>query len=376
MAKKTNTVETKSENKQAVFRYILNHETATKQDLYIGLGLSFPTIKQCMEFLESNKMITPTEKIRNTGGRSATSYSVLNTGYYAVGIYISQNHITAVCVDLSGNIVSTKRLAEPLNLQTESYLRLIGSTVREVKEAAGIEDDSILGVGISIPSLVSQDGESIIYGMTTDFTGITREVLSRYISYPTKMFHDSETAAIAEIWKNPAYQNVIYLNLNSSVGSCIILGGKIYRGDHLLAGEIGHVIVNRNSNKRCYCGQLGCFDTECSTDVLDAYTDGNLENFFQRLSHDEEAQKIWDTWMDYLALMIVNQKKMFDCSFIIGGYVGNYIEPYMNDLYKKIDAISVFTPSAKDYIFPCKYKQEATAAGAAIQIIDCFISSL
>ncbi|MDO4338186.1 MAG: ROK family protein [Eubacteriales bacterium] len=377
MAKKTNTVETKSENKQAVFRYILNHGTATKQDLYIGLGLSFPTIKQCMGFLEDNHLITPIEKVRNTGGRSATSYSVLNTSYYAIGVFISLNHITAVCVDLSGNIIQMKRFREPLNLQTESYLQLIGNTVQKVKEAAGVADDAILGIGLSVPSLVSEDGESIIYGMTTDFTGITREVLSRYIPYPTKMFHDSESAAIAETWKTSEYQNVIYFNLNNSIGSSIILDGKIYRGNHCLAGEIGHVIVNRNSKKKCYCGQMGCFDTECSASVLDSYTDGNLEKFFQLLSQkDEGAVKIWDTYLEYLSIMILNQKKMFDCSIIIGGYVGNHIEPYMKDLYKKIDEISVFAPNSKDYVFPCRYKQEATAAGAAIQIIDNFINAL
>lgn len=370
-------VETKSENKQAVFRYILNHDAVTKQDLYIGLGLSFPTIKQCMEFLSSSHLITPTKKIRNTGGRSATSYSVLGSGCYAIGIFISLNHITAVCVDLSGNIVQTERLREPLNLQKESYLQLIGNTVQSVKEASGIEDDRLLGVGISVPSLISEDGESIIYGMTTDFTGITRTVLSRYIPYKTKMFHDSETAAIAETWKNKEYQNVIYLNLNNSVGSCIILDGKIYRGNHRLAGEIGHVIVNRHSNKRCYCGQIGCFDTECSASALDSYTNGNLEDFFRLLSQgDIQAQKVWDAYLDSLAIMILNQKKMFDCSFIIGGYVGNQIEPYLDDLYKKIDEMNVFSSHAKDYVFPCKYKKEATAAGAAIQIINDFINSL
>lgn len=287
------------------------------------------------------------------------------------------NHISAVCVDLSGAIISIQRVREPLNLQAETYLQRIGTIVQDMKDALGRPDNYFLGVGIAIPSLVAEDGETIIFGMTTDFTGVTKAVLSRYIPYPTKLIHDSKAAAKAEIWNRPDYQNVIYLNLNNSIGSCIILDGKIYRGNHYLAGEIGHIIVNPNSGRRCYCGQTGCFDTECNAGVLDSYTDHNLEEFFRLLAQREEgATKIWDSYLDSLSLMISNQRKMFDCSFIIGGYVGNYIEPYMYDLCKKVDAHSVFTAQAKDYIFPCKYKKEATAAGAAIQIVDDFISTL
>lgn len=377
MAKKEAGVATKPENKQAVFRYILNRTAATKQDLYVDLGLSFPTIKQCLELLESGDLIAPADKVRNTGGRSALSYGVRGNTYYAIGVFISMNHISAVCVDLSGTIISSQRVREPLNLQSEAYLQRIGTIVRDMKDSQGRPDAYFLGVGIAVPSLIAEDGESIIFGMTTDFTGITKAVLSRYIPYPTKLIHDSKAAAVAEIWKKPDCQNVIYLNLNNSVGSCIILGGKIYRGNHFLAGEIGHVIVNPNSGRRCYCGQIGCFDTECNSGVLDSYTNRNLEEFFRLLAQREEgAVKIWDAYLDSLAMMICNQKKMFDCSFIIGGYVGNYIEPYMYDLCKKVDIHSVFTPKAKDYIFPCKYKKEATAAGAAIQILDDFISTL
>lgn len=377
MAKRETGVMTKSENKQAVLRYILNHTAVTKQDLYVDLGLSFPTIKQCMELLEADHLIMPADKIRNTGGRSALSYSVQVNLYYAIGVFISTNHISAVCVDLSGTIISSQRVREPLNLQSEVYLQRIGAIVQESNAALGRSDAYCLGVGIAVSSFIAEDGESIIFGMTTDFTGITKTVLSRYIPYPTILIHDSKAAAVAEIWKRPDYQNVIYLNLNNSVGSSIILDGKIYRGNHFLAGEIGHVIVNPNSGRRCYCGQIGCFDTECNAGVLESYTNRNLEEFFRLLAQKEEgAMKIWDTYLDSLAMMICNQKKMFDCTFIIGGYVGNYIEPYMYDLYKKVDSRSIFIPNAEEYIFPCKYKREATAAGAAIQVIDRFINDL
>lgn len=42
---------------------------------------------------------------------------------------------------------------------------------------------------------------------------------SEYIPYPVKMYHDSETAGFAEIWRTTDRGNMIYLNLNSTTGS-------------------------------------------------------------------------------------------------------------------------------------------------------------
>ena len=52
MAKKNGEIKTKSENKQAIFNFIRINRAATRQDIYVKLGLSLPTIKQGIEFLE------------------------------------------------------------------------------------------------------------------------------------------------------------------------------------------------------------------------------------------------------------------------------------------------------------------------------------
>lgn len=377
MARRTGEVETKSENKQSVFRYILNHGSATRQELYTGLGLSLPTIKQALEFLEVSRLIAVSGTVRNTGGRNASAYSVLNGGFHAIGVYLAQRHISAVCVDLSGAVVCAKRLSLPLEPQKEAYLESIGTLVAEVKHTAGVSDSSLLGVGLAVPSLVSDDGESVIYGMTSDFTGVTRTVLSRHIPYPTGLYHDSDAAGFAEVWKSTQLRNTVYLNLNSSVGGCVIVNGQLYRGEHHLAGELGHMIVQPSDGKRCYCGQTGCFDTVCNTGVLDSYTGGNLDAFFQCLkAGDKTAAAIWDVYLDHLALAIHNLRMVLDCSFIIGGDAGAYMGDYLHELCRKVDAMNIFTQFSGEYIFPCHYRHEATAAGAAIQIIENRIQSL
>lgn len=376
MAKSSREIRTKSENKQAVYRFILHNGPVTRQDIFSGLGLSLPTIKQALEFLEKERLITSGGVVENTGGRNATAYSVDDDTHYAIGVYISYHHLTAVCVDLAGNILHSKRVYIPLDLQSDSYMEMIGELVEDVKFRMD-KKANLLGVGIAIPSLVSEDGESVIYGMTSDFSGITRSVFERYIPYPLQLFHDSNVAGYAEVWQSPEIRNALYLNLNNSIAGALIIDGQIYTGNNHLAGELGHVIIDPHSEKTCYCGQKGCFDTMCNAGVLDSYTGGDLEKFMELLKKgDAEAAARWDTYLDNLALAVHNFRMLLDCTIIIGGYIGSYMGDYLGDLHRRIDKLSIFTPDSARYVVPCKYKKEATAAGAAIQIIEKYIDTL
>ncbi len=377
MAKMKKQVRTKSENKQAIYRYILNKGNVTRQDIFIDLGLSLPTIKQAIEFLMENDLIEEGGVLGNTGGRNAATYCIADSSRYAIGVYISYHHLTAVSVDLRGNILNNKRIYCPLDLQSESYLKMIGELVESIRTSAEPDNRELLGVGIAVPSLISEDGDSIIYGFSGDFTGITSKVFERYIPYPCRLFHDSTCAGYTEFWNSGEIKNAVYLNLNNTVGSSLFIDGSPYTGDNRLAGELGHMIMNPKSDQKCYCGRYGCLNTVCNAGILDSLTDGDLDSFFRLLDEkDEKASGIWDEYLDYLALAVHNLRMMLDCTVIIGGYVGSNIEPYMHILNEKIDNLSVFTPKSVTYTVPCRFKKESTAAGAALQILDRYISSL
>ena len=104
------------------------------------------------------------------------------------------------------------------DLDNEAYLKKLGSLVERVKEEAGIQDADLLGVGISVPGLVSDDGETVIYGRTLNFTGKTRKEIAKYIPYPCRLVHDSYAAGYIEAWKNQEVRNAFYISLSNSVG--------------------------------------------------------------------------------------------------------------------------------------------------------------
>ena len=367
----------KFQNRQKIYQYIRSEGSASKQDLAFGLKLSLPTVTQNLQYLEERGLIDTSRKVTNTGGRNATAYSYIKGARMAIGVYTTPNHINAVVVDLSGNVIEKCRKRIKFDLKADRYLKQIGAIVEQVKESAGLSDEGLLGVGIAVPGLVSDDGEEVDYGMTLNFRGVTRAEIAKYIPYRTRLFHDSFVAGYAEVWIDHRVKDAFYISLNNSVGGAIVIGNEIFPGDTNKSGEIGHMVIDAKSKKKCYCGRYGCLDTVCNAGNLDQYTDGNLEEFFRLIDEgDQKAWKLWDEYLDYLALAIHNIRMLFNSVVIIGGYVGAYIGDCMEDLKKRVDAWNSIGDLAEDYLIPCKYKVEATAAGAAIIFIDEFIENV
>lgn len=374
MEMKTANNEIRQKNRSAIFRLFLEQEGVSRQDLVDKLGLSLPTVTNNLQQLQQEGLITQTGTLGNTGGRRARLYSLESSARTAIGLEITRHHLTAVALDLRGTIIASKRRRLDF-ARTDSYYRELGSMVQQIVASAELKEESILGVGIGVPGLVTPDHREIFYGMVLGFTGASCEEFSKYIPYPTAFFHDTDAACFAEIWNDSGIRNVFYIMLSASVGGAIYLGGKQYGGTNLRAGEVGHLTAVPNG-RQCYCGRRGCVDSYCAASVLSSAANGDLKRFFQQLREGDPAtETIWQEYVGHLASAVANIRMLFDCDIIIGGYVGSYIDAHMGDLKKALEDRTTFDENP-DYLRPCRYKTEAIATGAALNYISAFLDSI
>ncbi len=369
--------EIKTKNRQIIYNYIRKQGSVSKQEIVVEMQLSLPTVTTNLDFLKKQGLIDTSGKIKNTGGRNATAFTYVKNARMAIGVDITANHITAVAVNLSGDIVSMERRRSNFDLEDDAYLREIGEVVECVKKDADIMDENLLGVGISVQSLVSDDGSEITYGMALNFAKKKREEIAAYVPYRNRLIHDSYAAGYRETWTNREFQNAFYISLSNSVGGSVIIDDAIYEGNTHKGGEVGHMTVVPEGGEFCYCGRRGCFDTVCRAGRLTGYTDGSVEEFFRLLEEgDETAKRLWDEYLDHLTMAIHNVRMLFDGMVILGGYVGAYAGRYMDDICRRVDERNPFGDRAKDYLVECRYKVEASAAGAALFYIDEFLDKI
>jgi len=311
----------------------------------------------------------------NTGGRRAKTYDIIKNARVAVGLDITRNHITVVVVDLKGEVILRTGVRHPFE-RTDEYYRFLGALVDQAVQKCGLAPDKVLGVGIGIPGLVTPDHQKVFYGKILNFTGATCEEFSTYINYPSSLFNDANAAGFAESWFSNRTKNFFYLMLSNNIGGSVVINGEVYNGDHLHSGEIGHLCIVPNGRK-CYCGQRGCVDAYLAATELSSLTDGNIGNYFALLkSGNKEAKAVWEQYLQHLALAVNNLYMLFDCTVILGGYVGSYIEEYLPTVRSYAAELNTFENGDASYIEVCSYKTEAIAAGAALNYISAFIDSI
>ncbi|MDR0709258.1 MAG: ROK family protein [Spirochaetaceae bacterium] len=371
---KTSNLDIQKINRTNVYQLLRQGQSLTKQSIVHQLGLSLPTIVNNITTLQGEGLIKEEGIVGHTGGRRAKTWTIVKDARIAIGLDVTRDYVIAVAVDLAGEIIyRTQKWCK--FTRSDAYYKKLGILVENVVKNVTLDKKCILGVGIGVPGLVTEDRETVFYGEILKFTGITRAEFSKYIPYKTALFNDASAAGFGEFWIHGKSGSAFYVSLSNNIGGAVMIENRILNGHHYHTGEIGHLTLHPGG-KRCYCGQSGCVDPYLAATVLSDLTCGNLSAFFKLLEeNNKNAVSLWDTYLDDLAMAVNNVQQLFDCTVILGGYIAEYIEKYMPELKKRAAALNSFEHDA-DYLDICRYKIWSIAAGAALTFSSDFIDSI
>lgn len=368
-------IEVKRMNKNSILKYMLRSEALPKNSIADDTHLSIPTVAQILKELEEIGLIKEEGMLESIGGRKAKSYRCIKDAKVAVGVDITGNHINIVLIDLAKQIVYSKRVRFRLMDKQSSYLKLKSILMEAIIES-GISQDKILGWGISLPAIIDKTGCKI-FGMheQLEISYQLYDIVKDWFSFPVILENDANSAGKAEVGLSGTDKDTIYFFISQSVGGAIIIDGQVFYGKSQRGGEIGHITLFPNG-RPCYCGRTGCFNAYCSTKILSDTTDEDLGKFFDNLKlMDKKCLDIWEEYLDYLALAVHDINTVFDSEIIIGGYLGQYMNPYMDDLKKRVQKIDTFLTDTS-FIKQSVLKYEASAIGVAAVFIERFIENI
>ena len=201
----------------------------------------------------------------------------------------------------------------------------------------------------------------------------TYEMFCKFIPYDISMFNDAKASCFAEKWVNKTLQNAFYIMLSNNVGGAMIINGKVYSGNNFRPAEVGHMTLVPQG-RQCYCGQYGCVDSYLSAGKL---SQDDLAGYFSNLKSTKDKQILddWNYYLDCISSTVNNIRVLLDCDIILGGYIGAYLEPYLEEIKRKTLNMSTFDSDA-EFIKLCSYKNESIAAGAALHYISTFTKTI
>ena len=185
---------------------------------------------------------------------------------YGFGVDLGGTTVKVAFFDKEGNI--QRKWEIPTRTENGGSLILpdIAKTIEAFLTQNGVSKEDIIGVGIGVPGPVSAEGVvNKCVNLGWGVFNIEKE-LSSLTGLPVKAGNDANVAALGECWQGggKGYKNLVMATLGTGVGGGIILDGKILCGTRGAAGEIGHMVLNRNETETCGCGKKGCAEQYCS----------------------------------------------------------------------------------------------------------------
>jgi predicted NBD/HSP70 family sugar kinase len=187
--------------------------------------------------------------------------------------------------------------------------------------------------------------------------------------------NDATSGGYAEWFTQQGQICMAYLFLEIGVGGAVLLNGAPYEGENRRSGEFGHMCVEPGGLP-CKCGKCGCLEAYCSTARISDELGITLEEFFEGLELQNPAYlALWQDVLQKLAIGINNIRMALDCDVVLGGFLTQFIEPYLPELKRLAAELNTFESNA-DYIKLCRYPKRASMLGVALHFINEFLESI
>jgi glucokinase len=186
----------------------------------------------------------------------------------AIGVDLGGTKLLAGAVD-QGLDVHHRVQRSVTGLDPGALLDVAVAAVTEVREAVGGEVEA---VGFGIPSLIDRRTGIARVAINLPLAEVAfADIMAERLGLPVFVDNDGNAAAIAEHRAGAARgaSEAIVMTIGTGIGGGLILRGEPYRGAVGFAGELGHIVIDRNGPPcQGNCPNHGCVETFASGTAL------------------------------------------------------------------------------------------------------------
>jgi predicted NBD/HSP70 family sugar kinase len=209
-----------------------------------------------------------------TVGRPATPIALASTTT-ALGLEIAVDGARAGIEDLTGEVRFEAQLARDLRSSDPGpVLDEVATIAREAFAFARSEGLRVIGAGIAVPGLVGLDARTLLRAPNLGWGEVhVADEVERRLGLPTgvtSLSNEANLAALAELWDGVGRDLTSFVHVTGrslGIGGGVVIGRELYRGSSGFAGEIGHMIVDRDGVV-CACGARGCLETVAGLEAV------------------------------------------------------------------------------------------------------------
>lgn len=244
-------------------------------------------------------------------------------------------------VSLEGKLLESGAMPSRANNGTESLFKSISDFIDQTLHARG---KGMLGIGLGLSGGVDPDqGVVLLPGKFKSLEGFPIVPLLRE-KYNTPVFADNDgrLAAYAEKYFGAACNKkwAVVITIGTGIGSGVIIDGNILHDPNLQFGtQLGHLVIDKSSDRICLTGNEGTAEMLCSSNALalqvrdgiqrgipciltDEYFENPLNVDFERVieacrASDKLSLRELDVWINSLSVLLINAVHAYSPQIII-----------------------------------------------------------
>jgi glucokinase len=262
---------------------------------------------------------------------------------HLIGLDVGATKIAAGLGRPDGTVLA-RSTTETIRRDPEGLAEQVAGLVEALRRGAPVGAPLTVGVGICghVDVRSGEVRSPIALGWPDPFALGAR--LKALTGLNATVDNDVNAAALGEmLWGSARdLSDFIYISIGTGIGAGIVANGKLIRGAHNAAGEVGHMVVD-SRGAVCSCGNRGCLEALAGgrgfaawvRTVLDDTADGITSSLNAQLRRGElitardvfEAAEAGDNFSrravsqaaEYLAIAVVNLVNLLDPERIIFG---------------------------------------------------------
>lgn len=383
-------------NKVKIINLIRDSEGISRADLAKSSGLSAPTISRIVDSLLREGLVMEIGAGESRGGRRPTLLRFSGVDSFIIGVDLGTTNIYGVLTDLDADVVAEIRRPTVVEEGFSRIMERTSAIIRELRDHLGGRRGRVCGIGLAIAGLINR--ERNIVEFSPDFRWHNVDVRAALALDPgTPVVFDNVTRvmALGEMWYGAGrdYRNFIMINVGYGIGAGIIIQGSPLYGLKGLAGEFGHITLERDSDVQCDCGNFGCLEAlasgnaiaksaqkELRQGALSGLTDmcgGDLSRVTAEMVAnaaklgDGTAWSIFDRASEYLGLGIAGLINLFNPEAVfVGGGVAQAGDILFDRIRKTINSRALNKAASDVAILPATFGPKAAVMGAISLILS------
>ncbi|CAN5295803.1 ROK family protein [soil metagenome] len=251
-------------NRALVLDLARARERVSRAELSRVSGLSIPAVMEIVSGLKKENLIREVGTGPSTGGRPPKVLEFNKDAGVVLAADLGATHCRLSVANLAGGPIAELTADQSIADGPDAVLGWVQERFWALLEEAGVDRESVLGIGIGVPGPVDfLRGQAVNPPIMPgwDNVSIPDKFAESFPDVPVLVDNDVNIMALGEQRAHwPQVEHMLYVKIGTGIGCGIVASGQIHRGARGGAGDIGHIRVPGHEEVVCRCGNIACVE--------------------------------------------------------------------------------------------------------------------